>query len=136
MKKTLLFVSSSLMSLGLLTGCGAADNNNNDPMGVRNDNNGFNTENVRYYNNDNRVGPTNTNTRNNGVGNMEDNNGLFDGNGNNNDGLFDVNNNNGNDGLFDVNDNNGNDGLFDVDTNRNGGNGNGVGGTTRTGTTR
>ncbi|KEF36578.1 hypothetical protein M670_04271 [Schinkia azotoformans MEV2011] len=61
MKKSLIFVTSSLLSIGLLAGCGANDNNNGDndnggTTGVNYNKRGVNTENVRYNFND-RLAP-------------------------------------------------------------------------------
>lgn len=98
MKKSLLFVSASLLSIGLLAGCGTNDNNNGDnnngtgTRGVNYNNRGVNTENVRYnmndrldpgnirYNLDNyRDGNFGNNNRNNGVGTFNNNRGNNNG---------------------------------------------------------
>lgn len=142
MKKSLMFVTSSLLSIGLLAGCGANDNNNGDnnggTTGVNYNNRGVNTENVRYNNND-RLDPSDVRTdyRNNGNDRFGNNMGT---NGNNN--VIDYDNqepdvgeepNEDRDPLFGGNDKN--DGMFN---NYNGvnHNGNDVGGNMRTGTTR
>lgn len=156
MKKSLIFVTSSLLSIGLLAGCGANDNNNGDnnngTTGVNYKNRGVNTENVRYNNND-RLDPMDVRTdyRNN-------NNGIFDDNRNNNGfGTYNNNYRNGDPDLVDVDYDNAepdpgeepnedrnalmrgrnddNDGLFNNNRGVND-NGNGVGGNMRTGTTR
>ncbi len=149
MKKSLIFVTSSLLSIGLLAGCGANDNNgdndNGGTTGVNYNNRGVNTENVRYNFND-RLAPDDVryDYRNN-------NNGIFDNNRNGNNGFGTYNNNyrNGDPDLVDVDyDNNepdpgeepnedrnplvggrndDNDGLFNNNNNR-GANDNGNGG--------
>lgn len=163
MKKSLLFVSSSILSIGLLVGCNANGNddgdNNGDTTGVNYNNRGVNTENVRYNYND-RLDPGNVRYDMNNVGN----NGIFDNNRyNGNRGTFNNRGNNNGDGdlvdvdydnaepdpgeepnedrnpLMDGNDDDNDNNLFDNDNNRNrnfNGNGNGAGGGMRTGTTR
>ncbi len=143
MKKSLIFVTSSLLSIGLLAGCGANDNNNdnNGTTGVNYKNRGVNTENVRYNMND-RLAPDDVRydyRNNNGIGTYNNNyrNGDPD--------LVDVDYDNaepdpGEEPNEDRNAlmkgrNDDNDGLFNNNRGVNG-NGNGVGDNMRTGTTR
>ncbi|HHW38177.1 MAG TPA: hypothetical protein GXX18_13230 [Bacillales bacterium] len=156
MKKSLIFVTSSLLSIGLLAGCGTNDDNNNgknDTTGVKFNNRGVNTENVRYNWND-RLGPDDVR-----YDYQNNNNGIFDNNRNVNNGFGTYNNNyrNGDSDLVDVDydnaepdpgeepnedrhpfikgHNDDNDGLFNNNRGING-NGNGVDGNIRTGTPR
>lgn len=147
MKKSLIFVTSSLLSIGLLAGCGVNDNNNNDNnrgttgVNYKNNNRGVNTENVRYNNND-RLAPGDVrydyrNNGNNGIGTYNNNyrNGDPD--------LVDVDYDNAepdpgeepNEDRHPLMDgrNDDNDGLLNNNRGVNG-NGNGVGGNMRTGT--
>ncbi|WP_077213609.1 hypothetical protein [Bacillus dakarensis] len=126
-KKILLSGASVMLSLGLLSACGV-DNN-----GVETDGSGTHITPVRYdrqnnngvFDNDlrnNNVDPVRYDTDENGM--FNNNNRGLDGhgtnnnryNGNNDDGLFDVNNDRDNNDLFDNDDNNR--GLFNIDNDR------------------